>query len=182
MDKKLMAVKVATKGGNYFIFADTATTSDGTSAARSLANHTVIDANGKPQGSTDEKHYIIPYMAIDAAITMVDYAAATAPVDDNCKVQTPAEEAESGTLKIKNATIGPDANLPVYLKLDAPATYSGIEFTEDEERPGWYVGQIESIAAGETFTIEGIPDGTEFEVANKTGTVPATVTISGSPK
>lgn len=88
MDKKLMSVSIMTKGGKEISFADTPTTSDGTSAARSLAQHTVIDAVGT--GEDDEaKRIIIPYMAIDVAFTLVQSTAATAPADSNCKVQTP---------------------------------------------------------------------------------------------
>ena len=84
MDKKLMAVAIMTKGGNEVTFADTATTSDGTSAARSLAQHTVIDA----EESDEAQRIIIPYMAIDNAMTMVQSTSATAPEDDNCKEAT----------------------------------------------------------------------------------------------
>ena len=89
MDKKLMAVQVITKGNHEVTFADTATTSDGTSAARSLAQHTVIDAKGTVDDSEEAQRIIIPYMAIDDAAAMVQSTAATAPEDDNCKVQTP---------------------------------------------------------------------------------------------
>lgn len=88
MDKKLMTVDVTTKGGNAIQFADTATTVDGTSAARSLANHTVIDAEGTVGESEEAQRIIIPYMAIDHALTWVQSTPATAPEDANCKEAT----------------------------------------------------------------------------------------------
>lgn len=89
MDKKLMSVSITTKGGHEVSFADTATTSDGTSAARSLAQHTVIDAEGTVGESQEAQRIIIPYMAIDNATAMAQSTSATAPEDANCKVQTP---------------------------------------------------------------------------------------------
>ena len=84
MDKKSMRVYITTKGGNHFTFAS----SDGTSAARSLAQHTVIDAEGTAGESEEAQRIIIPYMAIDNAATMVQSTAADVPADDNCKEAT----------------------------------------------------------------------------------------------
>lgn len=89
MDKKLMSVSITTKGCNEVSFVDTATTSDGTSAARSLAQHTVIDAEGTVGESEEAQRIIIPYMAIDYEAATINSTSATAPEDDNCKVQTP---------------------------------------------------------------------------------------------
>ena len=88
MDKKLMAVYITTKGGNHFAFVDTATSSDGTSAARSLAQHTVIDAEGTAGESTEAQRIIIPYMAIDYALPEIISSDAIVPEDDNCKEAT----------------------------------------------------------------------------------------------
>lgn len=88
MDKKLMTVQVITKGNHEVTFADTATTSDGTSAARSLAQHTMIDAEGTVDDSEEAQRIIIPYMAINDVMTMVQSTSATAPEDDNCKEAT----------------------------------------------------------------------------------------------
>lgn len=88
MDKKLMAVSITTKGGVAFNFEDTSTTSNGTSAARSLAQHTVIDAEGTVGESEEAQRIIIPYMAINDVMTMVQSTSATAPEDDNCKEAT----------------------------------------------------------------------------------------------
>ena len=136
-----------------------------------------IDAQATDNGETF--NLIVPYHAIEYVIVNDIRRSEPDPEDDNLKNCTGGGEVETGTLTIINPNDTPSSGTIVNLLLSEPATYSGIEFSVvHSEGMTFIVGTIPSIAAGESFTLEGIPVGTQYYVAGATeetmeGSVPA---------
>ena len=80
-------VTVITVGGTEFTFEGDA----GLSAMRSIANNVQIDATGTVVSSNDTGRVIIPFEAINHALTTVTTIDVDAPEDDNCVVMTPED-------------------------------------------------------------------------------------------
>lgn len=80
-----MAVDIHTVHGAQIIFADDQVPGSATSVARSLREHTTIDAVGV-DGGLEPARYIIPFYAIDSAVIAYTQPEHTTPVDDNCTV------------------------------------------------------------------------------------------------
>ena len=171
------AVTVVTKGGNTYEFG----AEYGISAQRSIDQKTAVDTIDDIEG----KRTFIPYEAIDHVVIDGMSQQEADPEDANCVVKSKSGSAE---LKITNNRSDP-SSINIALKTYNPATFSGYAFTADLSSTmgaGWYGQSGDSIplGVGQSITISGIPDGTDYVVINSiggrySGSVPADVVMDG---
>lgn len=157
--KTQLQAMVRTYFGTTFNFTGT----EASAVVSAVRAHQDIKAKGAPGGTSDEYPIQIPYTSVINVDYWTEQVESTTE-DDNCKVQTPAEEVASITLK--NIS-GRDALAETTITLSDTSingTYSGVTFTNG-------VATIASgtIAPVASMTIAGLPNGLEVSATVGSG-------------
>lgn len=165
MKTELQAMVITYQG--RFSFSGT----EASAVVSAVKAHQDIKAKGTPRGATQEYPVQIPYTSVMHVSYRVVQAESTTE-DDNCKVQTPAEEAVS--LKLINHRTD-DAPVTVTLgDTSINGTYGGMTFTNGVANvtvPGEGSVSATGLADGTTYTVAGDGYGTH------NGTMPETYTL-----
>ena len=173
MTKNHIAVRVVTgkTNNNVFLFKE----EHGTAALVAVRAHQDIHAMGRINGAQGLSDLVIPYSAVHYVYWTMFQSDETVE-DANCKVQTPAPEVATTT--IKNGD-GRDMSFTLTLgDTSINGTYGDFTFTDG-------VAQAQ-IPVGGQFELTGIDDGTSYTISGTqvvaatgslTGTMPATVIL-----
>ena len=168
MKTQLQAI-VTTYTGAPFTFIGT----EASAVVSAVRAHQDILANGVLQGDLEAHPVQIPYTSVMEVWYRVAQVESSAD-DDNCKVQTPAEETETASLTLNNP--GSDsASVTVTLgDTSINGTYGGMTFTNG-------VANV-TVPAGSTVSATGLADGTTYTVAGEgyathSGTMPERYTL-----